>query len=85
MNIYGDDVKKPFPIHQKSDPVPVLTDWSCELWIIAHTLWPMLVHRAFTYATGWRLHPIVAFLLYAAAWKLNAFRSLWAIRAIGQK
>ncbi|QIW94593.1 hypothetical protein AMS68_000111 [Peltaster fructicola] len=85
FNPYGEDPEKPFPVHKKTDPIPVLTDWSANLWILAHALWPMVVHRAFTALTGWNLHPIGAFLLYTFALKFNAFRELWAIRIIAQK
>lgn len=85
LNIYENDPKKPFPVHEKSDPVPVMTDWSSQLWIIAHSFWPMLVHRAIVYSTGWQLHPVAVFFLYAAAWKINAFRLLMAIAAIARQ
>jgi len=45
----------------------------------------MVIQYAFTYFTGWTLHPIAAFLLYTVAYRANAIHEIHILRRLGHR
>jgi sterol desaturase/sphingolipid hydroxylase (fatty acid hydroxylase superfamily) len=83
FNIYSANIGQPIPVHQKSDPIPYLTQWSLNRWILSHAAWPMAAHWIYSTYTGYNFTPIVAFLYYMICFQLNSIHQLWVLRRMG--
>ena len=59
------------PKFAKQDPVPVLTHWSCSVFVLSHALWPRLVQLAYSREYGGAGLPFAATLLLFAGSHLN--------------
>ena len=56
------------PKFAKQDAVPVLTHWSCNVFVLSHALWPRLVQLAYSrYYDGASLPFAATLLLFAGA------------------
>ncbi|KAJ5094689.1 hypothetical protein N7456_010550 [Penicillium angulare] len=84
-NVFHVDLDREVPVHPKTDKLPYLPDWQMHRWIIVHAGLPVVAHQLFVSATGYRFHPIVAFIYYYQASRLFAFRELRSIRELGHK
>jgi hypothetical protein len=59
------------PKFSKQDAVPVLTHWSCNVFILSHALWPGLVQLAYSRLYDGASLPFAATLLLFAGAHLN--------------
>jgi len=68
----------------KNDPIPALSDWQAQRWVVCHAILPLCLHQAYAWYTGKNLGPLAAFFLYAYAFRWIAVRELHMLRALGQ-
>lgn len=80
-NIEGKDI----PVHEKTDSMPYLTEWSCHIWILLHAAWPMLIQQAAITLTGRDLNPVAAFFLYTIAMQANSIHEIKVLRQLGHR
>jgi hypothetical protein len=80
---HGDGTIDP-PVFQKDEPIPYLTQWSCNAFIILHALWPMAIQVLYYQYMGTNLHPLAMLALYSTAFKLNAIAHINAMRKIAK-
>ncbi|KAF2164255.1 hypothetical protein M409DRAFT_68110 [Zasmidium cellare ATCC 36951] len=73
------------PVHAKTDPLPALSQWSTHRYILLRALWPIALQYLYIALTGWRLHPVGAFLLYTVAMQLNSIREVKILRRLAHK
>ena len=73
------------PVHAKTDKIPYLTQWSTHRYILLRALWPIVLQYAYISITGWRLHPVAAFLLYTVAMQLNSIREVKILRRLAHR
>lgn len=59
------------PKFAKQDAVPVLTHWSCNVFILSHALWPGLVQLAYSRLYGGASLPFAGTLLLFAGAHLD--------------
>lgn len=59
------------PKFEKHDPVPVLTHWSCNVFVLSHALWPRLVQFAYSRFYDRASLPFAGTLLLFAGAHLN--------------
>ncbi|KAF9877269.1 fatty acid hydroxylase superfamily protein [Colletotrichum karsti] len=71
------------PVHQKGDPVPYVPHWQFHRWILVHACVPLILHQTFVSYTGFRLHPVAAFVFYSAAIKFIAIHQINIMRDLG--
>ena len=83
LNLYPTKDGVPVPVHQKNEPVPYLSQWSLNRWILTHALWPVFGHWLYTTITGKAYTPGFAFLYYMLCFQLNAVHQLWVLRRLG--
>ncbi|CAF9919817.1 MAG: hypothetical protein GOMPHAMPRED_001880 [Gomphillus americanus] len=79
------DPSTPYPVFKKTDPVPTLTHWSMNAFILVHCLWPMALQYVYYRYTGHNIHPILAYLLYSFAFKFNSAHQLVVLRRLALK
>lgn len=84
-NVFHVDLDREVPVHPKTDKLPFLSDWEMNRWIVIQASLPLIVHQLFVSITGWRFHPVFAFIYYYQGSRLFAFRELRAIREFGHK
>ncbi|KAJ5720046.1 hypothetical protein N7493_006924 [Penicillium malachiteum] len=82
-NVFHVDLDREVPVHPKTDKIPYLPDWQLHRFIIIHAALPLVAHQLFVSVTGYRLHPVIAFIFYYQAARLFAFRELRSIRELG--
>lgn len=85
FGIQPNDLNRAVPVHQKTDKMPYLPHLQGHKQILLHALWPIAVHQFYTMYTGKNLGHIAVFLLYTAAFKLNAIIELNGMRELGHK
>lgn len=85
LNIHPTDINKPVPVHQKTDKVPALPTGQCHIWILAHAVWPMLLHQGAAMALGRNIPWWAVFILYTLAFKINAIHELHMLRNLGMR
>ncbi|EGP89142.1 unnamed protein product [Zymoseptoria tritici ST99CH_1A5] len=73
------------PIHAKTDKMPVLSEWSCHVWILLHAIWPMLLQQAYISWTGYDFHPFAVYFLYTMAMQINSIHEVKILRRLGYK
>lgn len=74
---------QPAPVHKKSEKVPYLPNWQLNAWVITYGCLPLVIHQAFTMATGWNLHFFVAYWYYGVFLTGIAIRQLHMMRRLG--
>lgn len=79
----NDELKKQVPVFKKSDPIPILTLSSCDLFVIIFALWPLAVQWLCIWVTGQNTSPLVTFLLYTFAFQANAIHEIKGIERLG--
>jgi hypothetical protein len=78
------DINAEVPVFTKKDKIPVIRQWTVQLWILLHALIPLGLHHAYTTYTGKNLNLIATFALYSAAFKLNVIHEIQIICRLGQ-
>lgn len=79
------DPNTKYPVFQKSDPIPYLTQWSCHRWILTHAMWPVLLQMVYYHFMGTNLHPLAMFVLYTLAFQINGIHQVRVLQRIAQK
>jgi len=72
------------PVFSKDDPVPYMSQWSANAFIIIHALWPMALQTMYYRYMGTNLHPAAVYLLYSSAFKLNSIAHINAMRRVAK-
>ncbi|CAK3909192.1 fatty acid hydroxylase vlmA-like [Lecanosticta acicola] len=85
FNLHPTDLDRPVPVHQKTDKVPYLPTLQCHVWVLAHAVWPMLLHQAYASLSGRNLPWYATFILYTLAFKINAVHELHMLRNLGMR
>ncbi|KAK4631031.1 Fatty acid hydroxylase vlmA [Fulvia fulva] len=85
LNVFHIDDDKEVPIHAKTDKMPYLTEWSCNVWILYHAAWPIALQYAWNAATGRDMHSIAVFLLFTVAMQLNSIHEVRVLRRLGHR
>lgn len=85
LNIQPTNLDEPVPVHQKTDKMPALSQWSCHIWILTHALWPVLLHQLYCNYTGHNMSPYLAFPFYTIAFHANAIREIHILRKLGHR
>ncbi|KAL3454155.1 hypothetical protein BJX65DRAFT_301943 [Aspergillus insuetus] len=52
------------PLHPKTDPVPHLSNWHIQYWVLLHAFFPLVLHQIYVTSVGSNLSSIAAFILY---------------------
>lgn len=74
------------PTFAKEESVPVLSHWSCNVFILAHALWPGLLRLAYSRLYNGQTFPFVGtVLLYHASHLYTMAREGIALIKIGEK
>lgn len=74
------------PKFAKQDPVPVLTHWSCNVFILLHALWPGVVQLAYSKFTKEDSLPFTGtVLLFITAHLIMTVRTATALLNLGAK
>lgn len=77
--------QKQVPVFKKSEPVPILTLWSCDLYVMVFAAWPMLVQWLCIGMTGSNTSPLLTFFLYALAFQFNAIHEVKVVERLGYR
>ncbi|KAF2770552.1 hypothetical protein EJ03DRAFT_326439 [Teratosphaeria nubilosa] len=86
LNIHPTDQGREVPVHQKTDTMPYLPHLEGHKWILAHALWPLVLHQVILYLTGWQtLSWGWIFLGYTIAFKINAIHEIHTLRELGHQ
>lgn len=85
FNLFHYNLNEPIPVHAKTDPVPYLTMWSTDLFVVLHALWPMGLQYAWIHWTGHNLSPYAALFLYIIAFESNSIYLVQIMRRLGHR
>ncbi|KHO01375.1 Fatty acid hydroxylase [Metarhizium album ARSEF 1941] len=83
MGLYHWDPKRPVPVHEKSDKVPYVPQWTAHGWILFHAAVPLAIHQAWASATGTNMPALLAVVYYTAAFLAVVVLELREIRRLG--
>lgn len=75
--------KASFPVADKADKVPYVSEWSLHRWIALRLAVPLLLHHVLVAHYGITLHPVAAFFLYSVAFKLFGVSTMHMLRRVG--
>lgn len=78
--LYHWNVGQEVPVHQKTDKIPYMREYSTHAWIWMHALWPIAVQMVVQQYLGKPLGPVAAFTLYTIAMQLNAIHEIHILR-----
>jgi len=70
-------------VHAKTDKMGYLPELQGHIWVLAHALWPLVVHQAFIWVFGGNLNVPAAFIWYTIAYHVNAIHELYLLRHLG--
>ncbi|KAF9891570.1 hypothetical protein FE257_003581 [Aspergillus nanangensis] len=85
LNAHHLDLDKDFPVHEKTDKVPLATEWHFHRYVIVHAGIPLLLHQLYIYYTGNNMSPWVAFLFYHLALTFNSVHEVHILRRLGHR
>ncbi|MBE7180193.1 MAG: sterol desaturase family protein [Terriglobus roseus] len=74
---------RPIPHHDKTDKVPYLSEFQTNRWILSFAFLTMALHQAYMWVTGQNLGYVGAFVLYSAAYQINAIILVRLLRRLG--
>lgn len=83
LGIHPVSLDKEVPVHDKSNRIPYVPDWSMHIWVLYHAFIPIAIHHAYVAYTGQNLGPVGAFFLYTVAFKAIAIHELHILRRLG--
>jgi sterol desaturase/sphingolipid hydroxylase (fatty acid hydroxylase superfamily) len=83
LDVHPSYLDKEVPVHSKEDPVPHMSNWLQNRWVLIHSFIPLAIHQAYVTYTGKNLGPIAAFFFYTVAFKVIAIHELHLIRRLG--
>ncbi|KAF7186601.1 Fatty acid hydroxylase vlmA [Pseudocercospora fuligena] len=83
VRVHPTDLDREVPVHDKSDPIPVVSHFQCHKWVLVHALWPLALHRLYCWTFGRNVHPFVALIFYTVVYKMNGVHELMMIRDVG--
>ncbi|KZZ99704.1 Fatty acid hydroxylase [Moelleriella libera RCEF 2490] len=85
LNAHHWDPKLPIPVHEKTDPVPYMSQLSMHAWILLHAAIPLVVQQAYVSGTGTGMPAPVTILLYTVAFIAIVLRELEQLRRLGHR
>ncbi|KIW03437.1 uncharacterized protein PV09_05207 [Verruconis gallopava] len=71
------------PVHSKDDPIPWMSDWQLQKWVISHAILPLALQQLIVYTTGYNFGRLAAFFYYSIWFKAIAIHELVLIRHLG--
>lgn len=77
--ILGRDI----PVHEKSDPIPWLSDFQMQKWVLFHTAIPLVLQQLIVHYTGYNLGRFGAFIYYSLWFKAIAIHQIICMRHLG--
>jgi hypothetical protein len=83
FNIMPSTTKRPTAVHSKDDPVPWLSDWQMQKWVLFHTAIPLALQQLMVYTTGYNFGRFEAFLYYTLWFHAIAIHQIVAMRHMG--
>jgi len=85
LNVHHVNLSQEVPVHQKTDPVPWMTQSSTHRWILVHAAWPMILQYLIQQYMGKPFHPMAAFTFYTICMQLNSIHHIWILRRLGHR
>ncbi|CZT07268.1 related to ERG25-C-4 methyl sterol oxidase [Rhynchosporium agropyri] len=85
LGLHPTDLNRKIPVFQKTDKISYMPHSEGHKWILAHAVWPLVVHQAYTYYTGRGLTLLVGLIFYSFAFKFNAIREINKLRELGHQ
>ncbi|KAJ8605260.1 hypothetical protein MRB53_041516 [Persea americana] len=76
---------KKAPVYQKTDPLPVLAQWSVDLWVILWAAFPMVLQWLYIAVTGENIPAVAAFVLYWLTFQGNAIHEVRILARLGSQ
>lgn len=83
FSIMSTDPQRETAVHAKDDPIPWLSDWQMQKWVIFHTTIPLALQQLIVYTTGYNLGRFGAFLYYSVWFKAIALHQIISMRHLG--
>lgn len=83
LGLHHQELDEVVPVRLKTDAVPYMPGWSLHLWLITHTMIPLLIHHAYLQITGYNLSTLGALLLYSTATQLINIHEVHILRRYG--
>ncbi|KAJ4165765.1 hypothetical protein LMH87_007384 [Akanthomyces muscarius] len=80
------DLDKPVPVHAKTDKIPYLNQLSVQIWLVYHSMIPLVIHQMWlSFSTYQTMHWTVALSLYIVAFNLTFIHEVNAIRRLAHQ
>ncbi|PGH02754.1 hypothetical protein GX51_04488 [Blastomyces parvus] len=83
LNAHPIDLNKPVPVHQKTDKLPYLPQWSMHRYVLFWAALPMAAHQLYSSYTGRTVGAFAVFMLYFMAFNAMVIYQVHILRRLG--
>lgn len=70
-------------MHSKNDPVPHLSNWHIQRWVLFHAFFPLALHQIYVTFMGTNLGSIATFIFYSIAFTVIGTREILILDRLG--
>ena len=85
MNAYPTDLNQPIPVHQKTDKIPYLGQFSQHVWVLFYALLPVAIQQIWLSFTGIQFNGFAVFNFYFMAFNLIVLKEVHILRRLAHK
>ncbi|PGH02693.1 hypothetical protein AJ79_07572 [Helicocarpus griseus UAMH5409] len=85
LSLHPISLDKEVPVHQKTDKVPYMAEWSPQRFVISHAFAPIALHQLYVSYTGRNFSTLGAIVFYSFAFKFIAIHQLNIVRRLSHQ